>query len=77
MAQAQAGAAYGARIGCSCRFVAGRPLEDCHKDFLSGMALVRLSEDVDAKSVTGRVFPLSAETVSYRKGEGCVFDKAE
>src|SRR3569833_16017 len=33
MARAVAGTAYGARVGCSCRFVGGRGLRDCRKDF--------------------------------------------
>jgi hypothetical protein len=72
-AQAQAGAAYGARLGCSCHFVAGRPLDQCRDDFMPGMSLVMLSADDDKKSVTARVFPLASETVFYRKGEGCLF----
>lgn len=71
--QAQAGAAYGARIGCSCRYVAGRALEDCRKDFLPGMALVMLSENEQDRTVTGRVFPLASETAQFRDGEGCAF----
>jgi hypothetical protein len=72
-AQAKAGAAYGARIGCSCRFVAGRPLDQCRDDFMPGMSLVMLSDDLEEKSVTARVFPIASETARYRKGEGCVF----
>jgi len=73
--QAEAGAAYGARVGCSCRFVAGRSLEDCRKDFLPGMGLVSLSENEAEKSVTGRVFPVATETAIYREGAGCVFKR--
>lgn len=73
LGQAQAGAAYGARIGCSCHFVAGRPLEQCRDDFMPGMSLVMLSADEDERSVTARVFPLASETVRYREGPGCVF----
>lgn len=72
-AQAQAGAAYGARIGCSCHFVAGRPLDQCRDDFMPGMSLVTLSADGEEKSVTARVFPLASETALYREGQGCVF----
>jgi hypothetical protein len=75
-ASAVAGVSYGARVACSCRYIAGRDLEDCEKDFLPGMGLVVLSEDDAEKSVTARVFPLASETVRYRKGEGCVFDPA-
>lgn len=73
-AQAQAGAAYGARIGCSCRFVAARPLDQCRDDFMPGMSLVVLSQDEEVKSVTARVFPIASETARYRKGQGCVLE---
>lgn len=65
------GASYAARVGCSCRFVGGRSLTDCRKDFEAGMELVTLSEDVEAKSVTARFPLLAAQTATYREGEGC------
>ncbi|MEL7199455.1 MAG: hypothetical protein AAGL10_14180 [Pseudomonadota bacterium] len=74
---ADVGTSYAARVACSCRFVAGRPLGDCEKDKLGGMELVTLVEDADAKSVTAR-FPLvTANTASYREGFGCVLDEWE
>ncbi|MCL9983649.1 MAG: hypothetical protein NBV60_10890 [Erythrobacter sp.] len=69
--------AYSARVACSCRFVAGRSLEDCAKDKLAGMEAVTLVDDVQAKSVTAR-FPLVAEaTATYREGYGCVLEPYE
>jgi hypothetical protein len=66
------GAAYGARVACACRFVGGRSLGDCRKDFEPGMDLITLSEDTSARSVTAR-FPLIArQTATYREGWGCV-----
>ncbi len=66
--------AYSARVGCSCRFVAGRSLDDCAKDKLAGMEAVTLVDDPEAKSVTAR-FPLVAEaTATYRAGYGCVLE---
>ncbi|WP_374407099.1 hypothetical protein [Pelagerythrobacter sp.] len=67
-------AAYSARVACSCRFVAGRSLEDCEKDKLAGMELVTLSEDVEAKSVTARFPLLASETATLRDGYGCVLE---
>ena len=65
------GAAYGARVACSCRFVGGRSLGDCRKDFEPGMGLIMLSEDVPTKTVTAR-FPLIAhESATYHPGLGC------
>ena len=74
---AAAGAAYGARVACACRFVGGRSLDDCRKDFVPGMALVMLSEDAKAKSVTARIPLISRQTARIREGEGCVLDKWE
>ncbi len=72
---ASVGTSYAARVACSCRFVAGRSLEDCEKDKLSGMELVTLIDDTDAKSVTAR-FPLvTSNTATYREGYGCVLEK--
>jgi len=72
-----AGTAYSARVACSCRFVAGRDLDDCGKDQLTGMELVVLSEDVDAKAVTA-TFPLiSSDTARLKDGYGCVLDRWE
>lgn len=71
---AQAGASYGARVACSCRYAGGRSLEDCRKDFEPGMELVSLSEDAAAKSVTARFALVYAQTASYREGEGCVLE---
>ena len=71
------GTSYAARVACSCRFVAGRSLEDCEKDKLAGMELVTLVDDVQAKSVTAR-FPLvTSNTATYREGYGCVLEKWE
>lgn len=68
------GAAYGARVACSCRFVGGRALGDCRKDFEPGMGLITLTEDTAARSVTAR-FPLIArQTATYRDGWGCVLE---
>lgn len=69
--------AYSARVACSCRFVAGRSLDDCAKDKLAGMEVVTLAENGDTKSVTAR-FPLVAEaTATYREGYGCMLEPWE
>lgn len=68
-------AAVGARQACSCRFVGGRELGDCRKDFEPGMGVVVLSEDDEAKSVTARVPPLSRQTATFREAEGCTLER--
>ena len=68
------GAAFGARTACSCRYLAGRGLEDCAKDFEPGMELVFLSEDEEARSVTARVPLIASATATYRDGFGCVLE---
>jgi hypothetical protein len=68
------GASYGARVACSCRYVGGRRLGDCRKDFEPGMGVVSLSEDAAAKSVTARFPLLATQTATYREGWGCVLE---
>jgi len=68
------GTAFGARTACSCRYVAGRPLGDCEKDFEPGMELVFLSDDPESKSVTARVPLIASATATYREGFGCVLE---
>jgi hypothetical protein len=72
---AEAGSAYGARVACSCRYVGGRGLDDCKKDFEPGMELITLSEDAKAKSVTARFPLLASHTATYREGPGCQLEK--
>lgn len=74
---AQVSTAYSARVACSCRFVAGRTLEDCARDKLDGMELVSLSEDEEERSVTARFALLASDTARLRDGYGCVLDPFE
>ena len=71
------GTAFGARTACSCRYVAGRPIGDCEKDFEPGMELVFLSDDPETKSVTARVPLAASATATYREGFGCVLEPWE
>ncbi|MCF8708116.1 hypothetical protein [Rhizorhapis sp. SPR117] len=74
-AQAAAGAAYGARMTCSCRYIQGRSMESCKGDMIeSGMDMVRLDDDSDAKTVTGSVPLMARRTARLRQGFGCVLD---
>jgi hypothetical protein len=74
---ARAGSAYSARVACSCVYIAGRSLDDCAKDKIAGMELIRLSKDAEAKSVTARFPLLASDTASFRKGYGCVLQRWE
>ena len=73
--RARAGASYGARVACSCRYLGGRSLADCRKDFEAGMGPVWLTEDAGARSVTARYPLLAAQTASFHEGEGCVLGR--
>lgn len=68
------GTAFGARTACSCRYIAGRELSDCKKDFEPGMDLVFLSDNPESRSVTARVPLLASATARYREGFGCVLE---
>ena len=69
------GAAYGAHVACSCRYIGGRDMGSCKGDMEDGMSLVFLSDNPEAKSVTARVPLLASATARYRDGWGCVLDK--
>lgn len=72
---AETGAAYGARIGCTCHFIGGRSLTDCRKELERHMGLVILSENRAARSVTGTFPLLSSQTAALRDGAGCMLEK--
>lgn len=71
---ARTGAAFGARTACACRYVAGRSLKGCRKDFEPGMGVVFLSDDSEGKSVTARVPLVASDTARFRPGYGCLLD---
>lgn len=71
-AYSQTGAAYSARVVCSCRYIGGRELGDCEKDLEPGMEIVSLSEASDAKRIDATVPLMAEESAEYREGYGCV-----
>ncbi|GGB58999.1 hypothetical protein GCM10010833_12240 [Blastomonas aquatica] len=71
-AYSQTGAAYSARVVCSCRYIGGRALGDCEKDLEPGMEIVSLSEAADARRIDATVPLLASESAEYREGWGCV-----
>ncbi len=68
---AQTGAAYGAKVACSCRYLGGRTLTDCHKDMEGATGWVSLSEDPANHSVTASYPLLAHQTASFTPGWGC------
>ncbi|PDH66492.1 MAG: hypothetical protein CNE89_09120 [Sphingomonadaceae bacterium MED-G03] len=75
-ARARLGAAYGARIGCSCRYVEGRAMGSCADDKELGMALVTLTDVPDQRAVRASVPLLAARTARFKPGWGCLLDPA-
>lgn len=74
-AMAEAGTAYGARVGCSCRYIQGRDLASCETDFEPGMEQVSLSEDAKAKRVTASVPFLASRSAVYAGDSGCILEQ--
>ena len=74
MGYANAGAAVGAHVTCSCRYIEGRGIDDCKKDFEKGMGLIMVSDNPAGKSVTARFPLLSAQTAQFHEGQGCVVE---
>ncbi len=73
-ARAEAGAAYGARVGCSCLFVQGRSIESCTRDFEPGMERITLTRDDEAKSATASFPLLAARTARFMGASGCILE---
>jgi hypothetical protein len=70
--QAKLGTSYAAHIACSCRYIEGRPLASCYRDFEPGMEMISLADDLENKRVTASV-PLLANAVAERRGDfGCL-----
>lgn len=74
-ARAEAGTAYAARIVCSCRYVQGRPLDACAQEVALDAGAVSLSDDPQAKRITGAVPLLGRASARWVKGYGCLMDR--
>ncbi|WP_084396242.1 hypothetical protein [Henriciella aquimarina] len=74
VAYAKVATAYGAKMVCSCRFVAGREMESCKGDFTADVSAVTFSEDGETirASVLGGVISAEAD---HEEGLGCVLVK--
>ncbi|WP_242125780.1 hypothetical protein [Sphingobium sp. Sx8-8] len=73
-AHAQVGAAFGARITCSCRYVEGRSMDSCRGDKEPGMWAVSLKDLPESQSVSAAVPLLASRTAHYRAGWGCLLE---
>lgn len=76
-ARAELGAAYAARIGCSCRYVQGRGLDSCKTDFEPGMGIVSVKDDPATRTVTGSVPLLATRSARYTGSAGCLINPPE
>lgn len=73
-AQAAAGSAYAARIGCSCRYVEGRPLASCKGDFEPGMGMISMVDVPEKSAVRGYVPLLASRTARFSGASGCLLE---
>ena len=71
-ALAETGAAYGARIGCSCRYVQGRDIGSCPTDFEPGMEIVSIEDLPEERAVRASVPLLASRTAQFEGASGCV-----
>ncbi|WP_373489009.1 hypothetical protein [Blastomonas sp.] len=71
-AYSQTGAAYSARVVCSCRYIGGRDLTDCLKDLEPGMEIVSVAEADGSKRINASVPLMANESAELREGYGCV-----
>lgn len=71
--------AYGAKIMCSCVFVAERSEASVHSQELGSfpISLGNFAVDREGKKVTGSVFGLANRVAIYREGRGCTLLSGE
>lgn len=70
---------YGAKIMCSCVFVAERPESSALSQELGSfpLSLGNFEVDRDGQKVTGSVFNLAKRVAIYREGQGCTLLSGE
>lgn len=74
-AQAELGTAFAARVACSCRYVAGRPLDSCGGDLPPGTEIVTLSEEPEARRVIAAVPLLASASARLNGASGCQLEE--
>jgi hypothetical protein len=70
--QAEVGAAYGARMGCSCRYVQGRDIASCRTDAEPGMEIVGIEDLPEERAVRASVPLLASRVARFEGATGCV-----
>ena len=70
-AQLQLGVGYAARVACACRYIGGRDLKSCYKDFEPGMEPITLTDDTAARTVTASVPLIASRSVKFDPVLGC------
>jgi hypothetical protein len=73
-ATAHAGSAYAARITCSCRYIAGRSAASCAQDIVADASMVRITEDANARRISGHVPLLGSASARFTQGFGCLME---
>ena len=67
---AKVATASGAKMVCSCRFVAGRDMDSCMRDFTEDVSAVSFSED--GQTITAGVLGgVVSATARHETGLGC------
>ncbi|MCJ2179834.1 hypothetical protein [Novosphingobium album (ex Hu et al. 2023)] len=74
--KALVGAAYGARVGCVCRYVSQRPFKSCEGDLKAAglgrvAGLVSLSDDPATKTVSAGLPLLAHQSAVFSEKTGC------
>ncbi|MCT2401227.1 hypothetical protein [Novosphingobium mangrovi (ex Huang et al. 2023)] len=77
--RALVGSAYGARVGCVCRYVSQRPLKSCEGDLdVAGLGrvagLASLSEDEETKTITAGIPLLAHQKATFDERNGCLLE---
>lgn len=71
----ETGAAYAARITCSCRYIGGRDAKSCARDILDDAGLAFVAEEPEQKAVRASIPLLGSARAVFRPGYGCVLDQ--
>ena len=70
-AQLELGVGYAARVACACRYIGGRDLKSCYKDFEPGMEPIALADDPATRTVTASVPLVASRSVTFDPVLGC------